>query len=208
MTTPNLNATGHQWIRALVRFNFQLEYQKGWDNTVADMLSQVTTHLSLEVMQSVLDGVSLGDTQRADGYDPAVVEGDQGLESEVHVAAGWVLVEIHVTDWAKTQREDPVLNAVFDWLEAQKKTDLKTLLEEHASSEKGQLVWRNCQNFTIYQKALYLCTTPKGESEDLMFFVVPRVHWVATLNGCHWDVGPCLYCRSSYGSLGWPARCD
>ena len=29
MTTPNLNATGHQWVGALVRFNFQLEYQKG-----------------------------------------------------------------------------------------------------------------------------------------------------------------------------------
>ena len=44
---------------------------------------------------------------------------------------------MHVTDWAKTQREDPVLNAVLDWLEAQKKTDLKTLLGEHASSEDG-----------------------------------------------------------------------
>ena len=44
---------------------------------------------------------------------------------------------MHVTDWAKTHREDPVLNTVLDWLEAQKKTDLKTLLGEHASSEEG-----------------------------------------------------------------------
>ena len=29
MTTPNLDATGHQWVVALARFNFQLEYQKG-----------------------------------------------------------------------------------------------------------------------------------------------------------------------------------
>ena len=28
MTTPNINATGHQWVGALARFNFQLEYQK------------------------------------------------------------------------------------------------------------------------------------------------------------------------------------
>ena len=27
MTTPNHNATGHQWVEALVRFSFQLEYQ-------------------------------------------------------------------------------------------------------------------------------------------------------------------------------------
>ena len=29
MTTPNLDTTGHQWVGALVKFNFQLEYQKG-----------------------------------------------------------------------------------------------------------------------------------------------------------------------------------
>ena len=88
-------------------------------------------------MQSVLDGVSLGATQRVEGHDPAVVEGNYDLEKEVHVATGWVLVKMHVTDWTKTQREDPVLNAVLDWLEAQKKMDLKTLLGEHASSVDG-----------------------------------------------------------------------
>ena len=29
MTTLNLDATGHQWVEALAKFNFQLEYQKG-----------------------------------------------------------------------------------------------------------------------------------------------------------------------------------
>ena len=29
MTTPSLDATGHQWLGALAKFNFQLEYQKG-----------------------------------------------------------------------------------------------------------------------------------------------------------------------------------
>ena len=36
MMTPNLNATGHQWVSALAWFNFGLEYQKGHDNNVAD----------------------------------------------------------------------------------------------------------------------------------------------------------------------------
>ena len=39
MTTPNLDATGHQWVGALAKFNFQLEYKKGQDNMVADVLS-------------------------------------------------------------------------------------------------------------------------------------------------------------------------
>ena len=88
-------------------------------------------------MQSILDEVTLGTAHRAEGYDPAVVEGDHGIEKEVCVTVGQVLVEMHVTDWAEMQREDPVLNAVLNWLEAQKKTDLKTLLGELASSKEG-----------------------------------------------------------------------
>ena len=44
---------------------------------MADVLSQITTHLGLEAMQSVLDGVTLGVPQRAEGEEPAMVEGDQ-----------------------------------------------------------------------------------------------------------------------------------
>ena len=29
----------------------------------------------------------------------------------------------------------------------------------------------------------------KGENEDLLLFMVPKAHWIATLNGCHQDVG-------------------
>ena len=88
-----------------------------------------------------------------------------------------------------SQREDPELDAVLHLLEAKKKTDLRTLLREHASSEGGQIVWRNCQNFTVLQDAVYLCSMPKGENEDLLLFIVLKVHQTATLNGCHQDAG-------------------
>ena len=55
---------------------------------MADTLSQITTHLGPEVIQFILDGVTLGAAQRAEGDDPVVVEGDQGKEKEVQVAAG------------------------------------------------------------------------------------------------------------------------
>ena len=92
---------------------------------------------------------------------------------------------MHVTDWAIAQKEDPELDAVLHWLEAEKKTDLRTLLGEIASSEEGRIIWRNHQNFTVLQDALYLCSMPKGENEDLLPFVVPKAYWTATLNGCH-----------------------
>ena len=98
MTTPNLDATGYQWVGAIVRFNFQLEYQKEQDNTVADALSQITTHLSPKAMQSVLDGVALGMAHWAEGHDPSVVEGHHNIKKEVCVTIGQVQAQMHVTN--------------------------------------------------------------------------------------------------------------
>ena len=43
-------------------------------------------------------------TQRAEGDDPAMVEGDQETEKEVCATAGQVLVEMHATNGATAQR--------------------------------------------------------------------------------------------------------
>ena len=135
MAIPNLDATGHWWVAALERFNFQLKHQKGWDNTVADALSQITTCLSPKAMQSVLDGVTLGMAHRAEGHNPSVVECDHNVEKEVDVTTEQVQVEMHMTNWATAQKEDPVLNAMLNCLGAQKKTNLRTLPGEHASNK-------------------------------------------------------------------------
>ena len=63
MSTPNLDATGHHWVRTLAKYAFWLEYQKGQDNAVADALSWVTTHLPPEAMQAVLDEATVGTSQ-------------------------------------------------------------------------------------------------------------------------------------------------
>ena len=60
-------------LRALVRFNFQLEYQKGQDNMVADALGQITTHLGPKAVQSVLDGMTLGTAHQTEGHNPSMV---------------------------------------------------------------------------------------------------------------------------------------
>ena len=88
-----------------------------------DILSQVTTWLNLETVKSIIDGVTLEMVHHAKVHNLAMVEGDQHLEQEVHVAVGHPLVEMHVTNCTKAQREDPVLNTVLDWLKTQKQTD-------------------------------------------------------------------------------------
>ena len=47
---------------------------------------------------------------------------------------------MHVTDWAAAQKEDPELDAVLQWLESKKKTDLRTFLRECIMSKEGQSV--------------------------------------------------------------------
>ena len=96
---------------------------------------------------------------------------------------------MHVTNWAAAQKEDPKLNVVLQWLESKKKTDLRTLLREHVLRKEGWMIWRNHQNFTTLRDTLYLCSTPKGENEDLLLFVVTKMHQTATLNGCHRNAG-------------------
>ena len=50
---------------------------------MADALSQITTRLGPDAVQAVLDGATLGASQRAEGENPAVIEGDQEKEKEV-----------------------------------------------------------------------------------------------------------------------------
>ena len=83
---------------------------------------------------------------------------------------------MHFTNWSKALKEDLMLSVVLNWLKAQKKTDLKALLAEHTSSKEGKLLLQNWQNFMVHQGALYLHSTPKGETEDLLLFVVPKAH--------------------------------
>ena len=117
-------------------------------------------------------------------------------------------------DWAEAQVEDPTLSAVLDWLGVQKKTNLKALLIDHASHEENQLILRNCQNFMIYQGVLYLHSMPKGKTEDLLLCLVPKLHWVANLNGCHRDAGYraitilCHCFGSASSGQEWLIRCS
>ena len=118
---------------------------------MADALSRVTTHLLSEAVQAVLDGVTVGTSRCTERERPAIIKNEQLLEWKVHVAAGLALVEMHVTDWAKAQKENPELDAVLQWLGSKKKADVRMLLGECVMGKEGWMVWRNCQNFTSLQ---------------------------------------------------------
>ena len=81
---------------------------------MADALSQVTTQLDPDTVRSILNGVTLGSVHQAKVHDPTIVEGNRCLEQEVHIAAGYALVQIHVTAWAEAQKEESMLSAVLN----------------------------------------------------------------------------------------------
>ena len=83
MTTPNLDATRHSWLMSLTGFTFHIKYQKGEDNAAADALSQFTLRLGVKTVKSILDGVTMGLTGRADAHDPVVAETDDKINKHV-----------------------------------------------------------------------------------------------------------------------------
>ena len=165
---------GTGWVSALAKYDFWLEYQKGWDNAVADALSPVTTRLELETVQTILDGATVGTSQRVEGENPAIIESDQQLEQEVWVASGRVLVEMHVTDWAAVQKEDLELDADLQWLESKKEADPRTLLRECIMSKEGWMVWRNHQNFTYSEAPSTCAPPPKGRMRICYSSLYPK----------------------------------
>ena len=145
MTTPNLDATQHQWVVLLARFTLCIEHQKGRDNVATDALSQVTSKLDAEIMKSILDGVTVGTTKRADDQDAVVTRADEEInkpiqETVVLARAAQACVDLHVTDWVTAQVEDPILKTVIEWISSQTLQDLKHLLGDDTKTEEGKTI--------------------------------------------------------------------
>ena len=60
MTSVNLDAMRHCWVESLTQYTFDIEYQKGCNNTVADVLCRITTMLDVETVTLILNGVGVG----------------------------------------------------------------------------------------------------------------------------------------------------
>ena len=79
-----------------------------------DALNQVTSKLDAETLKSILDGITMGMTERADAQDLAVAKANEEIHKPVQKTAilardTHTCVNLHVTDWVTTQQKDPVL---------------------------------------------------------------------------------------------------
>ena len=86
LTTLNLDALGHRWVAALAGYNMKLEYLKGSNNKVADVLSHVSTQkLDEETVTKLLNCAQTGSIPRAETANIHVIEEGECIDQEVIV---------------------------------------------------------------------------------------------------------------------------
>ena len=196
LMTPNLDATGHRWVSALASFQFELEYQKGTDNGATDALSWVPISHSQETVQSLLEGaivraVNWGEVRAC----KELLEEHECLSQEARVQAA-KLAPMYIVDWEEAQEADTALAACRKWLHLRKDTPLPrwdTFLKEclgvDAGTEQGKMFFHICNSLVLNKGLVYMSTTPKGETEGVLTFVVPVGQCQMVLNGVHHDAG-------------------
>ena len=194
--TPNLDATGHQWVSALASFQFELEYQKGADNGTKDALSQVPISHSQETIQSLLEGAIVGMADWGEvRVSKKLLEEHEHLSQEARVQTE-KLAPMHIVDWEEAQEADTALSACCKWLRFRRDTPLpkrdallKVCLGMEAETEQGKTFFHICNGLILNKGLMYMSTTPKGETEGVLTFVVPVGQCRMALNDVHHDAG-------------------
>ena len=130
---------------------FLIKYQKGRDNAATNALSHVASKLDAVTVRSILDGVTVGMTKRADVHHLAVADADEEIHEQVQeivilARASQVYANLHVTNWVTTQQEDLILKTMIEWICDQKVQDLKHLLGKDANIKEGKTILREWKN--------------------------------------------------------------
>ena len=122
MTTPNLDVTGHWWVAAMARYNMTIEYLKGTDNKVADLMNWVHERLDPETVTVLLNHAQYSDVPWVEADDLQVIEEHQKIDKDVILQAHQLVKQdkrfrnLMSQNWVHSQTEDPVIHHVIDWI--------------------------------------------------------------------------------------------
>ena len=193
---PNLDATGHRWVGMLASFQFELEYQKGANNGAADALGWVPISNSWQIVQSLVEGAITGAANRGEAKaNEELLEEHEGLSQETRVQAV-KLEPMHIVDWEQAQDADVALAGCCNWLCLRKgmpppwqETLLKECLGAEAKMEQGKMFFHIHNSLILNKGLMYVNTTPKGETEGVLAFIIPMGQCRLVPNGVHCDAG-------------------
>ena len=122
MTTPNLDATRHRWVAAMAGYDMTIEYLKGTDNKVANMMSWVPKRLDLETVTVLLNHARNSDVPWAETDDPRLMEEHQRINEDVILWAHQLVKQdkrfqnLMNQNWVLSQMNNPVLRYVVEWI--------------------------------------------------------------------------------------------
>ena len=193
MTTPNLDAIRHRWVAALAGYNMTIEYLKGADNKITDILSWVLQWLDPEAVTVLLNHAQTNNVPWAEANDPRVMAEHHKTEEEVILRAQqmarqdkrfWNLMN---RDWVDTQMQDPVISQVIRWIR-RPKTNKNTLDEFMKAKGVPEVDWQfyaqRQSDFILRDNLLFLNVTPANSMETMLVFIVPEKKQQATIDRC------------------------
>ena len=143
-------------------------------------------------MKSILYGVTVGTTKRAEAHDLVVAKADKEIHKPGQgtvILAQAAHIDLHVTDWVIAIQEDPILKTAIEWISGKKVQDHKHLLGDDTNTQEGKTILQEWKKLRLYQGDLYHCYTPTGKLEEVLQLVVPKARWVAAMSGYHHDAG-------------------
>ena len=155
--------------------------------------------MSSEAMKAVFNNLTSGAGRKA--------EVEYSIDSATHCEADCIKVSVksvrlstqmHVTDWAEAQCENPEIEAAMDWCHFDKKKSepwteqlakLKSRLGPKKNTPEGRSILHNADKLTLSGGLLYYRYKPKYQIEEVKCFVVPSTHRRTAIDGCHHDAG-------------------
>ena len=187
LKSAKLDAKDQRWVASLAPYNFDIRYNPGWQNVVADSLSQIPwgnvlfqDMMDFNIMKAV---VNKGQTNSVAMIEPSMLQ--KKLMLQVHQLVDKLASQMTKTQWKEEQRKDPeigpVMQLVIDNKHLQykvEKTDSagsKVLLRFH---DKLRLV-----NGLLYRKWIY------KEEITYLQFVLPKSFRKRMVMACHNQFG-------------------
>ena len=194
MTTPNLDAVRHRWVAVMAGYDITIEYLKGADNKVADMMSRVPQRLDPETVTILLNHARNSDVPWVEADDPRLMEEHQRIDEDLILQAhqlvkqdkhSWNLMN---WNWVFSQMDDPVLHHVIGWILClwANTSTLDEFMRARVVPEVDRRYYAQRQkDFVLKENLLFLNVTPSNSMETISVFVVPARKCQAAIDGCH-----------------------
>ena len=150
-------------------------------------------------MKAVFDNLNSGASRRAElEYKVDSATHHKADSIEVSILSMRPSTQMHVTDWAEAQHEDPEIEAAMDWCHLNRRksqpwteqlTKLKFRLGTKKNTPKGRSILRNTDKLTLLGGLLYYRHKPKYQIEAVKCFIVPKAHQRTAIDSCHCHQG-------------------